>query len=121
MKTFALTLALLGACMPAGKHITMTTGSTAGFLAGGPHLRVSIGEGPWHSVQVDTGSVGMVVPRSVLGPQARDTGVPGRIAYTSSGRIFTGEYYLAEVAMRGRNGPVVQTVPIRVLAVDRAA
>jgi len=87
----------------------------------GYRLRVSVGGGRAHVVQIDTGSVGVVVPRSVLGSDARDTGTPGRIEYTSSGKIFTGEYYMAPLRIADAAGRYVRTTPIRILAIDAAS
>lgn len=94
---------------------------SASPVAHGYFLKLSVGGGPLHVVQVDTGSVGIVVPRTALGPSARDTGIPGRIEYTSSGRIFTGRYVVAPLTLVDAGGRRVTIAPMRVLAIDAAA
>jgi hypothetical protein len=37
-------------------------------LTSGLHVSAALGGGPPHAFQVDTGSVGILAPRSVLGP-----------------------------------------------------
>ncbi len=67
---------------------------------------------------VDTGSIGTIVPRSHLGPDAIGPGPPGRVYYDSSGRIFSGHYYLAPVSFAVEGGGIVKTPPMLVLAID---
>jgi len=67
---------------------------------------------------VDTGSIGTIVPRSHLGPDAIGPGAPGRVYYDSSGRIFSGHYYLAPVSFAVEGGGIVKTPPMLVLAID---
>ena len=52
---------------------------------------------------LDTGSVGVVASADHFrpGPEARSMG-PGRRAYSSSGVVEVGEWFLADVALRGR-------------------
>jgi hypothetical protein len=67
---------------------------------------------------IDTGSLGVVVPKSELGPDIHGPGAPGLKFYDSSGLIFTGNYYLAPVSVELKDHTFVQTNPILVLAVD---
>lgn len=67
---------------------------------------------------IDTGSIGTVVPKRRLGPDAIGPGAPGRVYYDSSGRIFSGHYYLASVAFELEDGRIVQTPRMLVLGID---
>jgi hypothetical protein len=78
---------------------------------------VSVGGGPLHDAQVDTGSVGVLTSRDMLGPKAVALGESGAREFNSSGRIYQGNYYRAPIELRGVNGNAT-TLPIRVLAVD---
>ena len=88
--------------------------------ADGPHLAVSIAGGADKSVEVDTGSRGLVVARTAIGSQASDTGQKGWVEYTSSGKILSGEYFLAPISFH-TVGPTVHTIPVRVLAVESSS
>lgn len=70
---------------------------------------------------VDTGSIGTVVPVDRLGPDAIGPGAPGSVYYDSSGRIFSGSYYLASVAFETEDGRIVRTPRILVLGIERAS
>jgi hypothetical protein len=70
---------------------------------------------------VDTGSIGTVVPVERLGPDAIGPGAPGRVYYDSSGRIFSGSYYLASVAFETEDGSIVRTPRMMVLGIDSAS
>ena len=78
---------------------------------------LSVGGGPLRYAQVDTGSVGVLVSRDMLGPKAMALGENGAREFDSSGRVYQGQYYRAPIELRGRNGDAV-TIPVRVLAVD---
>jgi hypothetical protein len=93
---------------------------TARNMAAGFSFKASIGGGPPHDVELDTGSLGLVVPASALGPDAIGPGPSGSQAYTSDGYQFLGNYYLARVKLTIGEKQVT-TVPIRVLAVNRSA
>lgn len=73
---------------------------------------------------IDTGSLGVIVPLSEIGPDAIGPAGPGKKYYDSSGNIFTGYYYLARVNLLisvSVGTPIyVQTNPIKVLAVNYA-
>ena len=83
----------------------------------GLSVTVSVGNGPQRLVQVDTGSVGLIVWRGAIGPAAVPQG-PGEREYNSSGRIFRGRYFLTRIAFQTPEG-TVQTVRLRVLGVER--
>lgn len=68
---------------------------------------------------VDTGSIGTVVPKKHLGKDAIGPGAPGRVYYDSSGRIYSGHYYLAPVSFELEDGRIVKTAPMLVLGIDR--
>ena len=89
-------------------------------IARGWGFSASVGGGPGHYVEMDTGSRGLVIPASILGKNAVGPGPAGQITYTSDGKQFLGHYYLAPVTLTA-GGATVRTVPIRVLAVDRSA
>ncbi|MDQ2992656.1 MAG: hypothetical protein M3R30_07565 [Candidatus Eremiobacteraeota bacterium] len=114
----ALSLSFAGAADAAAVLQPLGSGSP---VTHGYFLKISVGGGPLHVVQVDTGSVGVVVPRTTLGPGARDTGIPGRIEYTSSGRIFIGRYVVAKLTLVDAGGRRVMVAPMRVLAIDAAS
>lgn len=93
-------------------------------------FNMAIAGGTPRTVLMDTGSHGIVVSRSALGPGAVGPGSPGRIEYSSDGKVFTGNHYLAPVTLNvggtivgGKivGGKTVATVPIKVLAVDAAS
>jgi hypothetical protein len=73
------------------------------------------------SFTIDTGSLGVVVPRSELPHNANviGPGAPGVKYYDSSGNTFSGHYYIAPVRLQHVGG-VVETQPILVLAIDKA-
>lgn len=122
MKCFLFILvALLAVPLTAGAHVVMTPRDSASSVAHGYDLRISVGGGKLHAVEIDTGSIGIVVPRSAVGKKAHDTGTPGHMEYTSSGLIFTGEYYTAPVRIVDGSGHSVTTTSIRILAVDKAS
>jgi hypothetical protein len=79
----------------------------------------SVGGGPGHFVEMDTGSRGLVVPASILGRGAIGPGPAGMIEYTSDGKEFLGNYYLAPIKLTF-GGVSVTTVPLRVLAVNKS-
>ncbi len=83
-------------------------------------LQVSVGGGPAHEVIMDTGSTGLVVPASALGPEAQIGTDPFSLEYTSSGIIESGHWGTAPVRLgvpvgyvAGSPGDYATTVPIR--------
>jgi hypothetical protein len=89
-------------------------------LADGPLLAVSIAGGADKIVKVDTGSRGLVVARTAIGPQATAIGQKGWIEYTSDGLILSGEYFLAPIRFH-TTGSTVDTIPVRVLGVESSS
>ncbi len=69
---------------------------------------------------IDTGSLGTIVTKSnlVMDSNVHGPGAPGQQFYDSSGYVFTGNYYLAPISLKLKDGSYVQTNPILVLAVD---
>jgi hypothetical protein len=89
-------------------------------IANGWHFTASLGGGRARRIEMDTGSRGVAVPVSALGPQAVGPGPPGEIFYDSDGQIFTGHFYLAPITFSAA-GAKMTTVPIEVLAVDASS
>lgn len=83
-----------------------------------PRLGLSFG-GAVRPVLVDTGSTGIVISASRIPGNQALPGEPGRLTYSSSGRIMIGRWVRVPVTLWARNGESVTTQPIRVLAVDR--
>jgi hypothetical protein len=96
-------------------------------LRSGLHLFAAVGGGPAHRFEVDTGSVGVLVPRAALGSdyQTLDPSLDIEFGFVSSGKSYWGQWVRA---------PVVLGVPsdwdatgdypsaeIEVFAVDRPA
>jgi hypothetical protein len=105
----------------AGETFTLPFVSDAAkSLSDGPHLAVSIAAGADMNVEVDTGSRGLVVARTAIGSQASDTGQKGWVEYTSSGKILSGEYFLAPISFHTA-GSTAQTIPVRVLGVEKSS
>jgi hypothetical protein len=72
---------------------------------------------------LDTGSLGVIVPLSSLGPDAIGPAGAGIKFYNSSGNTYQGNYYLAPITILAtRNGSttMLKTFPIKVLAIDKA-
>ncbi|WP_131776764.1 hypothetical protein [Legionella impletisoli] len=70
---------------------------------------------------IDTGSLGVIVPKHELpnSPNVIGPGAYGVKYYDSSGNTYSGNYYLAPVRFQTNNG-LVETIPIIVLAIDKA-
>lgn len=84
-----------------------------------PTLGLSIG-GAVQSAVMDTGSTGVVVSAtSIAGFETLPQLGPGRLTYSSSGRVMRGVYVETPVTIVGADGTRVTTRPIRVLAVTR--
>lgn len=108
-----LLLILLGATARAEQpRLVLSVTPVAGLS-----VTVSVGNGAQRLVQVDTGSVGLIVWRGAIGAAAVPQGT-GEREYNSSGRIFRGTYFLTRIAFRTASG-AVQAERLRVLGVDR--
>jgi hypothetical protein len=104
-----------------GETFTLPLVSDASIsLSSGLDLVVSIAGGADKTVQVDTGSRGLVVARTAIGSHASDTGQKGWVEYTSDGRILSGEYFLAPIRFHTTRS-TVDTIPVRVLGVESSS
>jgi hypothetical protein len=84
-----------------------------------PHLRISFG-GRGYGVVMDTGSTGVVVSADKIPNIDRLPSLgPGKLTYSSSGRIMTGRWVVTPVTIAGADGASVTTAPMPVLAVSR--
>ena len=84
-----------------------------------PLLRASFG-GPPFNIVMDTGSTGVVVSaHRIPNIDALPSLGPGRLTYTSSGRIMIGRRVVTALTVMGADGAQLTTSPIPVLAVTR--
>jgi hypothetical protein len=84
-----------------------------------PRLRISFG-GRSYGAVMDTGSTGVVVSADKIPNIDRLQSLgPGRLTYSSSGRIMIGRWVVAPMTIMGGNGTRVTTAPIPILAVTR--
>ncbi|WP_019906585.1 hypothetical protein [Methylobacterium sp. 77] len=83
-----------------------------------PRLGLSFG-GEVRPVLMDTGSTGIVVSASRIPGFEAMPSLPGRLTYSSSGRIMIGRWVTLPVTLVGRDEASVTTAPIPVLAVTR--
>jgi hypothetical protein len=105
-------------------QVLFTSGSS---LATGFHVRAALGRGLPHVFVVDTGSVGILVPRHTLGSDYQNFD-PSRditFGYVSSGKVYHGQWVRVPVVLGvpaswdgTGNFPIAQ---IEVFAVDRPA
>jgi hypothetical protein len=79
-------------------HVRFTSGSN---LTTGFHVRAALGGGRPHVFQVDTGSVGILVPRHTLGPdyQNFDPSQDVKFGYVSSGKLYYGQWVKVPVVL----------------------
>jgi uncharacterized protein (TIGR03437 family) len=109
-----------------------TTTSTAapvtlGFASPELTMYVSVGGGPAHIVQFDTGSLGMFMPKGKLGPGAKvSTTATCSTTYVSSGISLSGHQATASVTLLGSKAsgdlnPAPTTVEMSLCAVDTPA
>jgi hypothetical protein len=88
-------------------------------IASLPRLRISFGARSY-GVVMDTGSTGVVVSADkVPGLDRLPSLGPGKLTYSSSGRIMTGRWVVTPVTIAGADGTSVTTTPMPVLAVTR--
>ena len=73
----------------------------ASDLKSGLHLYAAIGGGAPHLFEIDTGSVGVLVPRQRLGPayQNFDSSLDVKFEYVSSGNVYYGQWVRAPVIL----------------------
>jgi hypothetical protein len=91
------------------------------YLQSPPHLGLSFGGRQLRAV-MDTGSTGIVVSAAAIPDIDRlPNRGPGRLTYTSSGRIMQGDWVVTRVTITGANGASVTTSPVPVLAVRSIA
>lgn len=96
----------------------ISIGTPDGNLKSGWMMNIKVGkEGVAKAVEVDTGSRGLVFPRSKIGADAIGPGAAGQMEYTSDGKIFHGHYFLAPITLDA-GGKNVETVPVEVLGVE---
>jgi hypothetical protein len=104
-------------------EITFTSDSS---LSGGLHMHAAMGGGPSHRFQVDTGSVGILVPRAVLGGQYQsfDPSQDIEFQYVSDGRSYWGQWVSVPVFLGVPSNwdgtGDYPTTQIEVFAVDHA-
>ena len=79
-------------------HMPFTSDSN---LTTGLHVFAAIGGGSPHLLQVDTGSVGILVPRHSLGPdyQDFDPSQDTEFQYASSGKVYWGQWVMVQVIL----------------------
>jgi len=88
-------------------------------IAALPHLRISFGARSY-GVVMDTGSTGVVVSADKIpGIDRLPSLGPGKLTYSSSGRIMTGRWVVTPVTIAGADGAGMTTAPMPVLAVSR--
>ena len=113
---------------PGGVFLSYVNQPTVeGVIEKSPELavRISSGSAPvvdTHAV-MDTGSVGIVISRDAFGGSEAgiDTGEPGSITYSSSGKTMSGTTGHASVTIEGANGASVVTKAIDFLIVDKVS
>jgi hypothetical protein len=96
-------------------HCAQSPCTGAQAIESGLDVAAAIGGGASHVFEIDTGSLGVVVPASELGPQAIGPGPAGVKFYDSDGYEFFGDYYLSPVTFADASGAAHTTVPILVL------
>ncbi len=89
-----------------------------GPLDSSPRLWVGFDGGARIPFVMDTGSTGVVVSKTIFTPPAGAEPIgPGKLVYTSSGRVIEGRYYAARVDIGPPGRSAVAQVPV--LVVDR--
>ncbi|WP_239025239.1 hypothetical protein [Rhodoligotrophos defluvii] len=88
-----------------------------GDLTRPPRLGLSLG-GRMLAAVVDSGSTGIVVAAAYMPDwQQLESVGEGRITYTSSGRVMSGQWVITPVTVQGADGSSVATTPMPVLVV----
>lgn len=91
-----------------------------GHLDSSPRLLISFGGEP-RPILMDTGSTGIVVSADRIPNVDGLPSRPGRLVYSSSGRIMIGRWVTTPAEIIGRNGASVDIAPLPVLAVTAIA
>ena len=91
--------------MPSSERSCVLPFTPASDLTSGLHLYAAVGGGAPHLFEVDTGSVGVLVPRQSLGPayQNFDRSLDVKFEYVSSGKVYWGQWVKA-AGYSGRAG-----------------
>ena len=84
-----------------------------------PRIGLSFGGEPIRA-ELDSGSTGIVVAARYIPnfDQLQSVG-PGKLTYTSSGRVMLGQWVVTPLALVGKEGARVETEPMPVLAVTQ--
>ena len=87
--------------MPSSERSCVLPFTPASDLTGGLHLYAAVGGGAPRLFEVDTGSVGVLVPRQSLGPayQNFDRSLDVKFEYVSSGKVYWGQWVKAPVIL----------------------
>lgn len=90
-----------------------------GGLNAVPRIGLSFGGEPIRA-ELDSGSTGIVVAAAYIPgfDQLQSVG-PGKLTYTSSGRVMLGQWVVTPVALVGKEGARIQTESMPVLAVTQ--
>jgi hypothetical protein len=112
-KNAACSLAAEAIDLPLRCTQTPCTGAQA--IESGLDVTAALGGGASHVFEIDTGSLGVVVPATELGPQAIGPGPAGVKFYDSDGYEFFGNYYLSPITFTDASGAAHTTIPIVVL------
>ena len=113
---------------PGGVFLSYVNQPTVGgVIEKSPELGVKVWSGGApvvyaHAV-MDTGSVGIVISRDAFSSDGAgiDTGEPGSITYSSSGKTMSGTTGHASITVEGANGRSVTTEAIDFLIVDKVS
>jgi hypothetical protein len=96
-------------------------------LTNGLHVLAALGGGPAHLFEIDTGSVGILVPRQRLGPdyQSFDPALDTSVQFISSGNVYWGQWVKVPVVLglpeMWDGTGVYPLAEVEVFAVDRPA
>ncbi|HEV2734583.1 MAG TPA: hypothetical protein VGV85_07080 [Longimicrobiaceae bacterium] len=104
-----------------------TTGIFLPYTGASPDLTdyltfsVAVGGGPAHSMVMDTGSSGIVVPASRIVRSRPMPNPPPAPRYSSSGNTYTGQWVLATIELAAGDGQTFSTAqPVAVFAATAA-
>lgn len=103
-----------------GTYLSYLNAEEGTEMTRSPRLGLSFGD-EVRPVLMDTGSTGIVVSASRIPGFDAMPSRPGRLTYSSSGRIMIGRWVTLPVTLVGGNGASVTTAPLPVLAVTEIA